>query len=95
MSAKTPGLVMLVNFAARAEAYVHGEDVDDWNDLVDITPDQGMVLLGMEWMAKIVRAARDDHRGGCAAETCGGTNLDPCDLSNALQSFAVWERKLR
>lgn len=36
----------------------------------------------------VVAAARDDHRGGCAPETCGGSRLDPCRLANALEALS-------
>lgn len=36
---------------------------------------------------KVIALAKEDHKGGCAAETCGGTRLDPCSLYNAIQSL--------
>ena len=36
---------------------------------------------------KVIALAKEDHKGGCAPETCGGSSLDPCQLHNAIQSL--------
>lgn len=37
----------------------------------------------------VIEAAKEDHRGGCAPEACGGSSLDPCRLANALDALAL------
>jgi len=49
---------------------------------------------GMNLLVRVALAARLDHQGGCAPETCGGSSLDPCSLANALAVFENWERSL-
>ena len=36
---------------------------------------------------RVIEAAKEDHRGGCAPEACGGSRLDPCALSNAIEAL--------
>jgi len=54
----------------------------------------GTASDGMNLLVRVALAARLDHQGGCAPETCGGSSLDPCSLANALTAFEEWERTL-
>lgn len=36
---------------------------------------------------RVINAAKKDHSHGCAPEWCGGSSLDPCELSNALEAL--------
>lgn len=96
---KTPGLMGLERAMRHAAAYAEKNEFPadrmlDWmveNLRCDL---DNTATRGMNLLVRIALAARLDHRGGCAPETCSGSSLDPCSLANALMAFESWEETL-